>query len=94
MGKKSLLILNKMSTRLGMADGRCATVLDSSRIFNEGIYTKAGISPSDNLAYRRFLQFSAPEDVVPEASCSIFSYVKNFDIIESTNVISQIQNRD
>lgn len=83
-----------MSTRLGMADGRCATILDSTRIFNEDIYTKAGISVNDNLAYRRFLQSSSPDDVIPSASCSLFSYVKNFDIIESTNVISQIQNRD
>ena len=83
-----------MSTRLGMADGRCATILDSSRLFNEDIYTKAGISVNDNLAYRRLLQHSTPEDVIPSSSCSLFSYVKNFDIIESTNVISQIQNRD
>lgn len=77
-----------------MADGRCATVLDSSRLFNESIYTKAGISVNDNLAYRRFLQFSDPEDVIPQPSCSLFSYVKNFDIVESTNVISQTENRD
>ena len=80
-----------MSQRLGMADGRCTTILDSSRLFNEGIYTKAGISVNDNLAYRRFLQYSEPEDVIPAGSCSLFSYVKNFDIIESTNVISQNQ---
>lgn len=84
-----------MSQRLGMADGRCATILDSSRLFNESVYTKAGISVNDNLAYRRFLQFSAPEDVIPAGSCSLFSYdVKNFDIIESTNVISQNQKKD
>jgi hypothetical protein len=71
-----------MSTRLGMADGRCATILDSSRIFNQDVYTKAGISVNDNLAYRRFLQHSDPEDVIPAGSCSLFSYVKNFDIIE------------
>lgn len=78
-----------MSQRLGMADGRCATILDSSRLFNDSVYMKAGISVNDNLAYRRFLQYSSPEDVIPESSCSLFSYVKNFDIIESTNVISQ-----
>lgn len=77
-----------------MADGRCATILESSRLFNEGVYTKAGISVNDNLAYRRFLQHSDPEDVVSPASCSLFSYVKNFDIIESTNAISQLTDRD
>ncbi len=83
-----------MSTRLGMADGRCTTLFESGRIFNDGIYTQAGIQTSDNLAYRRYLQNSAPEDVIPASTCSLYSYVKDFDIIESTNVISQIAPKD
>ncbi len=77
-----------MSQRLGMADGRCATILDSSRLFNDSIYNKAGISVNDNLAYRRFLQFSAPEDIVPDASCSLFSYGEQ-PTSDATNIISQ-----
>jgi hypothetical protein len=83
-----------MSQRLGMADGRCTTVYDSTRLFNEDIYKKSGIGKFDGFGYRMFLQKSAPEDVIPAPSCSLFSYVKDFDIIESTNVISQNQDSD
>ena len=76
-----------MSQRLGMADGRCATILDSGRLFNESIYTKAGISVNDNLAYRRFLQFSDPSDIVPAATCSLYSYGDSSG--DATNIISQ-----
>lgn len=75
-----------MSQRLGMADGRCATILESGRLFNDGIYRKAGITVDDNLAYRKFLQSSDPEDVIPAATCSLFSYVKDSD---ATNIMSQ-----
>jgi hypothetical protein len=77
-----------------MADGRCTTMFESGRLFNDGIYTQAGIQMTDNLAYRRYLQNSAPEDIVPSATCSLYSYVKDFDIIESTNVISQLAPKD
>lgn len=83
-----------MSTRLGMADGRCTTIFESGRLFNDSIYTQAGIQTNDNLAYRRYIQNSAPEDVIPAPSCSLYSYVKDFDIIENTNVISQIAPKD
>ncbi len=45
-----------MSTRLGMADGRCLTVSTSSRIFNEEFAYQNGIDVRDNYAYRQFLQ--------------------------------------
>lgn len=76
-----------MSQRLGMADGRCTPVYTSSRIFNDDLFKKAG--GNDSFGHRMFLQRSAPDDVFPEPKCSLFSYVKDFDIIESTNVISQ-----
>jgi hypothetical protein len=81
-----------MSQRLGMADGRCTTVNISSRIFNDEIFKKSGGESS--FSHRMFLQKSSPVDVIPEANCSLFSYVKDFDIIESTNEISQLQSRD
>lgn len=84
-----------MSQRLGMADnGRCTTVYESGRLFNDSIYKKNGIQVNDNLAYRRLLQGSSLDDVLPAATCSLFSYVKDSDIVENTNVISQIVNRD
>jgi hypothetical protein len=45
-----------MSTRLGMADGRCFTVALSDRILNEYVAAKAGIDVRDNFAYRQALQ--------------------------------------
>lgn len=45
-----------MSTRLGMADGRCFTATISNRIMNEYLADKAGIDVRDNFAYRQALQ--------------------------------------
>ena len=45
-----------MSTRLGMADGRCFTVALSNRVLNEYLAAKAGIDVRDNFAYRQALQ--------------------------------------
>lgn len=45
-----------MSSRLGMADGRCLTVLTSSKIFNEELAYQNGIDVRDNYTYRQFLQ--------------------------------------
>lgn len=81
-----------MSQRLGMADGRCMTINTSSRLFNDEIFKKAGGESS--FEHRMYLQKSSPEDVIPDAKCSLFSYVKDFDIIETTNVISQSETRD
>ena len=58
-----------MSTRLGMADGRCSTINISSRLFNESIIDSLGIQVFDNYSYRMKLQSSSPEDVIPKATC-------------------------
>jgi len=60
-----------MSTRLGMGADRCFNVYESSRIYNDVIMTKQGISYEDNLAYRRYLQEKGPDAyVVPsDAAC-------------------------
>lgn len=81
-----------MSQRLGMADGRCTTINVSSRIFNDEIFKRSGGESS--FSHRMFLQKSSPEDVIPAPKCSLFSYDKDYDIIESTNAISQLESRD
>ena len=45
-----------MSTRLGMADSRCITSYDSSKLMNDFIMMKNGIAYEDNFKYRSFLQ--------------------------------------
>lgn len=50
-----------MSTRYGMADGRCITSFDSSSIVNDVIMAKNGIAYQDNYAYRSFLQAKGPD---------------------------------
>lgn len=50
-----------MSTRLGMGDGRCITMYDSTRLFNDMIMKQQGISYEDNLTYRRYLQEKGPD---------------------------------
>lgn len=50
-----------MSTRIGMADGRCITSFDSSNIVNDIIMAKNGIAFQDNYAYRQFLQTNGPD---------------------------------
>ena len=72
-----------------MADGRCTTIFESGRLFNDGIYKKANIDVNDNYTYRQYLQHTEPDNIVPEATCSLFSYVKGYDIVEDTNVMSQ-----
>lgn len=84
-----------MAQRLGMADGRCATINTSTRLFNDELFKKGNIETFDNFSYRKFLQSSSPEDVIPAPTCSLYDYGdKDFDIIESTNVISQSETRD
>ncbi len=78
-----------MSQRLGMADGRCTTIFESGRLFNDGIYKKLNINPEDNLAYRKAIQSSNPEDIIPAPFCSLFSYKDMDDLRDSTNVISR-----
>ena len=40
-----------MSQRLGMADGRCFTVANSSKLYDSYIMQKNGIKPEDNYSY-------------------------------------------
>ncbi len=49
-----------MSTRMGMADGRCFTIHTSAQLFNDYIMTKNGISYEDNYSYRKLLQSKGP----------------------------------
>ena len=50
-----------MSTRMGMADGRCITSFDSSSIVNDVIMQNNKIDYQDNYKYRTFLQSKGPE---------------------------------
>ncbi len=50
-----------MSTRMGMADGRCITSFDSSSIVNDVIMQSNKIDYQDNYKYRTFLQTKGPE---------------------------------
>lgn len=70
-----------MSSRLGMADGRCATINICNTLLNESIIDSLGIPIYDNFNYRMKLQSSNPEDVIPPAKCSLFSY-KDVDRIQ------------
>lgn len=64
-----------MSSRMGMADGRCTTINVSSSLLNEGIMQKIfGLEISDAYGYRMKLQSSNPEDVIPGSTCKGLSY--------------------
>ena len=52
-----------MSERIGMADGRCITSFDSSRIMNDMIMAKNKIEFQDNWNYRAFLQSKGPDAI-------------------------------
>jgi hypothetical protein len=61
-----------MSTRLGMADGRCATINVAGTLLNEDIMTRIfNLNTFDAFEYRMKLQSSNPEDVIPPATCSL-----------------------
>lgn len=49
-----------MSTRLGMADGRCFTISTAASLFNNYVMEKNGIPLVDNYAYRQLLQSQGP----------------------------------
>ena len=49
-----------MSQRLGMADGRCFTVSNSSKLFDNYVMEKNGISYEDNYKYRQLVQKQGP----------------------------------
>lgn len=49
----------QMSTRLGMADGRCFTTVLPNSFLNDSIAKQLGINIQDGHAYRKFLQENA-----------------------------------
>lgn len=49
-----------MSQRLGMADGRCFTINNSSMLYNDYLMTQNGIKFEDNYAFRKLLQEKGP----------------------------------
>lgn len=64
-----------MSTRMGMADGRCATINASNRLLNEGLMTKTfKLKPFDSYEYRMMLQNSDPDKIIPGSVCALTSY--------------------
>lgn len=78
-----------MSQRLGMADGRCATILDSSRIFNDQLSRDFKVEAFD---YRQKLQSMSPEEFMPMPTCSLFSYkdvIQTQSIRDDTNMLSK-----
>jgi hypothetical protein len=52
-----------MSTRLGMADGRCFTVSTASTLFNDYVMEKNKIPLVDNYRYRQLLQNKGPDAI-------------------------------
>lgn len=53
-----------MSTRFGMADGRCFTDNTSSRLLNDLLAQKNGIDVRDSYTYRMALQHDPSKFVV------------------------------
>lgn len=50
-----------MSQRLGMADGRCFTINNSSMLYNDFLMTQNGIKFEDNYSFRKLLQEKGPD---------------------------------
>lgn len=50
-----------MSQRIGMADGRCFTINNSSMLYNDFLMSKNGIKFEDNYAFRKLLQEKGPD---------------------------------
>ncbi len=46
---------------MGMADGRCFTIHNSSQLFNDYVMTQNGITYEDNYSFRKLLQTKGPE---------------------------------
>jgi len=53
-----------MSQRLGMADGRCFTINNSSMLYNDYLMTQNGINFEDNYSFRKLLQQKGPDILV------------------------------
>lgn len=54
-----------MSQRLGMADGRCFTINNSSMLYNDFLMTQNGIKYEDNYSFRKLLQAKGPDMLKP-----------------------------
>jgi hypothetical protein len=52
-----------MSTRLGMADGRCFTISTASTLFNDYVMDSNRIPLVDNYSYRQLLQRQGPSTI-------------------------------
>jgi len=52
-----------MSTRLGMADGRCFTISTADSLFNNYVMEQNKIPFVDNYTYRQFLQKQGPDAI-------------------------------
>ena len=50
-----------MSQRIGMADGRCITEVDSNRIMFDYLKTQSHFGIYDNNKYRMYLQEKGPD---------------------------------
>jgi len=50
-----------MSQRIGMADGRCLTFLDSNRVMTAKMMASAGLNITDNAGFRQLLQEKGPD---------------------------------
>jgi len=64
-----------------MGDGRCFTVFDSTRLYNDMIMKKQDIAYEDNLSYRRFLQEKGPDAFVVPANgaCALPGFGRQAD---------------
>ncbi len=64
-----------------MGDGRCFTVFDSTRLYNDMIMKKQDIAYEDNLSYRRYLQEKGPEAFVVPANgaCALPGFGRQAD---------------
>lgn len=64
-----------MSQRLGMADGRCFTINNSSMLYNDHLMIQNGIKFEDNYSFRKLLQEKGPDivkaPVDPEQPCGM-----------------------
>jgi hypothetical protein len=57
---------------MGMANGRCITSYDSSRIMTDYLMEKNGVQFQDNYKFRMFLQKNGPDALnlpLPNSAC-------------------------
>lgn len=50
-----------MSSRMGMADGRCFTIHSAAQLYNDHIMKQNNIMYEDNYSFRKLLQSKGPE---------------------------------